>query len=161
MVISCGQALLQMARQTADYAVFLKEGDGIVKVLCHKCVLIAHSVSFQNLINAENFFDIEIILKPGYMGSMIELLQFLYLKNPHELTNKKQVLELAGMLEMKLDFFIIQNVQTDQPHYSYPGYIIQFNHYENRCFVKSNFLNLIDVGVECTHFVEAQTTMQT
>jgi hypothetical protein len=88
------------------------------------------------LITAENFFDLTISVKPGYIGSMLELLQYLYLKNLGLLSNIPKILELCALLKMPQDFARASNVIVDHTDY----------HLDN-CRLTSDFVNLVSVKI--------------
>lgn len=106
---SCGESLLKSPINTFDYVLCITDGTVTVKVLCHKCVLLTHSPKLQELINNENFFDLEIEVKPGYITATLELIQYMYLKNPKLFTDQVKVLQVCGMFYMNQDYRLIRN----------------------------------------------------
>ena len=86
--MSCGAVLLKGPVDSFDYCLYITDTKKTIKIYCHRSVLLAHSVKMRELITSENFFDLTIEVKPGYLGSMIELLQFMYLKNIALISNR-------------------------------------------------------------------------
>ncbi len=109
---SCGLALLQAPQSTFDYVLHLTEGESPdaprARVLTHRCVLLAHSEMMQSLINDTTFFDLTINLQPGYLGACIELLQFMYVKDPDLLSDVDKVLHLCGTFQMPYCHLVIR-----------------------------------------------------
>lgn len=123
---SCGLTLLRGPRNAFDYRLSISSDEKhYVHIRCHRAVLISHSKRFDQLINAENYFELEIKVKPGYVGPMIELLQFMYLKDPALISSRDKVVELCGVCEMPLDhFFIRQHTDGTSPHRAVPLNIV-------------------------------------
>lgn len=109
---SCGLALLQAPQSTFDYVLHLTEGEAPnapkARVLTHRCVLLAHSETMRDLINDTTFFDLTINLQPGYLGACIELLQFMYVKDPDLLSDVDKVLHLCGTFHMPFVHLVIR-----------------------------------------------------
>lgn len=107
--MSCGLSLLRGSADSFDYSLYVTDGKKIIKVSCHRSVLMTHSAKMRELVNGENFFDVTITVKPGYMCSMMELLQHMYLKNSALLTNRAKILELCAFLRMKPTFINVEH----------------------------------------------------
>jgi hypothetical protein len=108
---TCGETLLTAPFDTFDYVLYITDGITRFKVICHKCVLLAHSLKLRELINNENFFDLEIELNPGYIMPALELIQYMYLKNPKLISQVSKVLTLCCTFEMSKDYSAIRNCQ--------------------------------------------------
>lgn len=109
LVPSCGLTLLQGDKSEFDYVVYVTDGFGSVKIPCHRCILTVHSERLRDLMKNENFFDMVIRVKPGYIGAVIELIQYMYLKDHTLISDSVKVLEICGMFHMKADHFMIRN----------------------------------------------------
>jgi hypothetical protein len=84
---SCGLTLLRAPRSTRDYWLELTSHDEFsVTVHCHRCVLLAHATTLQEYLTGENYWNMSIKVKPGYVSAAAELIQFMYLKNPRLIT---------------------------------------------------------------------------
>jgi hypothetical protein len=116
---SCGYSLLKAPLNTFDYALYLTDRKVTVKIQCHRCVLLAHSEIFRDLICNENFFDMEVCVKPGYLTAAVEVIQYMYLKDPLLITSKSKVLDMCGMFQMPLDHFLIASNKI-MPVNTYP-----------------------------------------
>jgi len=113
-VISCGQTLLRGPKNSFDYVLRITSDDvQVVQIHCHRCVLIAHSQRFSNLIYGDSFWDMDIKVKPGFVGAVIELIQYMYLKDIQLISEREKILELCSFLEMPLDHFLIRQLTTD------------------------------------------------
>lgn len=108
---SCGTTLLQAHRDTFDYVLTVYDSQKKVTVFVHRCVLLAHSKKMRELINDENYFSMSIKIKDGYLPAMLELIQYLYLKDPGLVTHKDKILEVCGLLQMDLEHFMIRTTQ--------------------------------------------------
>jgi hypothetical protein len=135
--LSCGSTLLKAPLSTFDYVLYITDGINTVKVLCHKCVLLAHSSRMMELITNENFFDLEISVLPGYITSALELIQYMYLKDPSYVSDVGKVLQLCGMFHMSSDHFAIRNFVSTQPL----AVTTQLNLYYNGAVENGNFIN--------------------
>jgi len=141
-VRSCGQTLLQGPSNTFDYVLHLTDGKQQATMFCHRSVLSVHSKRFNTTINGENYFDQEVQVLPGYMGAMLELIQFMYLKDTRYLTQHKKIKKLCIFLDVPLDLFRINfehevSVQSNQV-------VFQFEKDpENRCVVAKDLLRHI------------------
>lgn len=105
---SCGQMMLQSPIDTMDFCLYVTDKKQVIKILCHRSVLLAHSLRLSELINADNFYDLTVEIKPGFINSMLELLQFMYLKDIRRLTDKTKILYLSKILKMRRDFSMIE-----------------------------------------------------
>lgn len=106
---SLGQHLLRGPNNSFDFKLKLTEDcHTVVCICCHRSILCAYSRKFSRLIKDQDYFDITIKCMPGYLGPMIELIQYMYLRNPKFITHKERVLKLCGTLEMPLQHFTIQ-----------------------------------------------------
>ena len=140
---SCGLALLRGPTDSFDYTLFITDGNITVKVFCHKCVLIAHSERMRINIRGEHFFDMDIKVKPGYITAFIELVQYMYLKDPTLITKESKILELCGMLHMKLDHFLIRSEKLVKQN-EYPTVTINFSGATMQsCKLEKSFSSLI------------------
>jgi hypothetical protein len=110
---SCGLSLLQGPLDAFDYVLWLTDGEQQIKVLAHRCVLLAHSEKMRELITGENFFECTIKVKPGYLTACLELLQFMYMKDPRLIHHVDQVLELCGMFRMPYDHIAIRDEKLE------------------------------------------------
>jgi hypothetical protein len=120
-VPSCGLALLTSPRRTFDYVVRVSDGQQHVAIHAHRCVLVAHSRKLAALACDENFFDLDMVVKPGYLQAAIEVFQYMYLKDPTLLRDKGRALEMCGLLDMPLDHFLIANKRLARLN-KYPTY---------------------------------------
>ena len=110
---SCGLALLKGPRNAFDYVLRLTSDDKqFVQIYCHRCVLITHSKKMSDLICNENFWDMDVKVKPGFLGAAVELIQYMYLRDITLISDKSKILELCAVFEMPLDFFLIQQNQA-------------------------------------------------
>ena len=110
MIPTCGETLLRGPKNSFDYVVRLTSDEKqYVSLQCHRCVLIAHSRQLGSLIYGENFWDMDIKVKHGYLGAAIELIQYLYLKDVSLISEKTKVLELCALFEMPADHFLIRS----------------------------------------------------
>jgi len=116
---SCGLSLLQAPLDTFDYALFLTDRKIKIKIQCHRCVLLAHSERLRDLICNENFFDLDVCVQPGYLTAAVEVIQYMYLKDPTLITCVDKVLDMCGMFHMQLDHFLIAHKKL-QPLNQYP-----------------------------------------
>ena len=107
--MSCGQTLLKGPKDIFDYCLYITDHKKTVKIYCHRSVLLSHSITMRNLIGAENFFDLTIEVKPGFLASMIELIQYMYLKNIALISNREKMLELCALLKMKKEYVLVNN----------------------------------------------------
>lgn len=108
-VPSCGLTLLKAPQDCFDYVLHITSDDQmIVNVFCHRCVLLAHSGKMRELISGENFFDMSVRVKPGYVSSTVELVQYMYLKDIEVISDKDKVLELSAFFEMPMDHYLIR-----------------------------------------------------
>jgi len=85
-----------------------------VQINCHRCVLLSHSKKMQTLINGENFWDMDIKVKPGFVAATIELIQYMYLKDISLISEKNKMLELCALFEMPLDYFLLRSDTLEQ-----------------------------------------------
>lgn len=116
---SCGLALLRS--NSFDYTLWLRHENEasiqFVKIQCHKAVLLAHSQKMSEVINASNFWDCTIEIKPGYLKACIEVLQYMYLKDPTLISDLDKVLDVCAMFGMQYDHMVLQEHKlhsTDQ-----------------------------------------------
>jgi hypothetical protein len=107
--ISCGLALLRAPKNCFDYILRISDGNITVKLFTHRCVLLSHGYKFNELINDENYFDMSIMVKKGFIGPCIELIQYMYLKDPRLITDKEKMLELCTLFEMPTVYSQIRN----------------------------------------------------
>jgi hypothetical protein len=116
MLPSCGQTLLRGPRNSFDYLVrFTSDGKQFAHVQCHRCVLCAHSATFNEMIVAENFWDMDVHVKPGYVGAAVQLIQYMYKKEVSLISDKEKVLELCGLFRMPQDHFLIRQAVAQPP----------------------------------------------
>lgn len=140
---SCGQTLLQGAEHTFDYVLHLTDGKQQATLFCHRAVLAAHSKKLDAAINAENYFDQEIQVLPGYLGAMIELIQFMYLKDQSLITQCGRIKKLCVFLDVPLDLFRL--VEKDFSVRSSPV-VFQFEKDpENRCVVSQDLFRHLKI----------------
>jgi hypothetical protein len=114
LVPSCGLTLLRAPQRLCDYTLVVDDGAAKVKVLCHRAVLAAHSEKLAKLMTAENYFDMSVRVKPGYLGAMVELLQYMYLKDPALISDQEKLLQMCGLLHMKVDHFVVSRKKLRQ-----------------------------------------------
>jgi hypothetical protein len=148
LIPSCGLSLLKSPRDTFDYVLFITDDTVTVKVLCHKCVLLSHSERLRELISGENYFDLDIKVKKGYISSLLELIQYMYLKDPMLISNSDKILELCGMFHMELDHFIIRTNKAVQLN-TYPMTSVVLKHQQKqqdeKCLFATEFTKLIHI----------------
>ena len=107
---SCGAALLRGPRECFDYVLFVTDGSTTAKVLCHKGVLMCHSPKFRELIVTDNYFALDVRVQPGFLPAMLELLQYLYLKDPSLLASpRSKLLQLCAWLQMPQEFLQLRD----------------------------------------------------
>ncbi len=111
--MSCGLRLLTAPIECFDYCLYISDSKKVVKVYCHRAILLSHSILMRELITSENYFDLTVSVEFGYISSMLELLQFMYLKNTGLLSNREKLLELCAMLKMKSEFVTVGNIQSN------------------------------------------------
>lgn len=118
---SCGLTLLRAPRNTRDYWLEITSNDDfVVTVHCHRCVLLSHATELQVYLTGENFWNMSIKVDLGYVSAALELIQFMYLKDPKLITEKDKVLELCGHFGMSLDHFLIRHDHQLKPVNQYP-----------------------------------------
>lgn len=106
---SLGQHLLRGTNNSFDFKLKLTEdGHTFVDICCHRAILCMYSPKFSRLIKDQDYFDMTVKVFPGYLGPMIELIQYMYLRNPEFITHKERVLYLCATFEMPLQHFTIQ-----------------------------------------------------
>jgi hypothetical protein len=88
----------------------------------------------RELITSDCYFDLTIDVPLGYLGSMLELLQFMYLKNTGLLTNREKIVTLCALLKMKPEFVIASNVPSHTN-------VIDLD----SCQLSNEFVNLISI----------------
>ncbi len=156
---SCGLRLLRGPRNAFDYVLKItSDGKQFVNLACHRCVLIAHSAKFAELITSENYWDMEINVKPGYVSAVVELIQFMYLKDPRLLTQTQKVLELCGLFDMSSEHFAIRTNAATGPE-DWIRLVISAD--DSECITSADFLKIISVvkgRLPCPSF---DTTKQT
>ena len=62
----------------------------------HRCVLVAHSEAFRTLLTRENYFQCTVSLQPGHLGAMLQILQYMYLKDTSLLSTDPQERQKIG-----------------------------------------------------------------
>lgn len=140
---SCGLALLKGPIASFDYVLRLTSNEKtFVHINCHRCVLLAHSKQMCNLICNENFWDMDIKVKPGYISAAIELIQYMYLKDISLITEKSKILELCAVFEMSLDFFLIRTDSLDCLNV-YPQIRLNIEWDDSSCITSLDFLKRI------------------
>lgn len=140
---SCGLALLKGPIASFDYVLRLTSNEKtFVHINCHRCVLLAHSKQMCNLICNENFWDMDIKVKPGYISAAIELIQYMYLKDISLITEKSKILELCAVFEMSLDFFLIRTDSLDCLNI-YPQIRLNIEWDDSSCITSLDFLKRI------------------
>jgi hypothetical protein len=148
LIPSCGLTLLKSPKDTFDYVLYITDDTVTVKVLCHKCVLLSHSERLRELISGENYFDLDIKVKKGYISSLLQLIQYMYLKDPMLISNSDKILELCGMFHMELDHFIIRTNKAVQLN-TYPMTSIVLKHqqkqHDEKCLFATEFTKLIHI----------------
>lgn len=141
---SCGKILLRGPRNAFDYVLKVtSDGRQFIKLFCHRCVLVAHSPRLSELITNENFWDMVIRVKPGYVAAAIELIQFMYLKDVNLITDRIKVLELCGVFEMPREHAIINNAPLPVEPESWVRLTIAVD--ESECITHADFLSSINV----------------
>ena len=129
LIPSCGVTLLRSSKKFCDYTLRLDDGRAQVKIMCHRCVLMSHSHRLSTLMTSENYFDMRICVKPGYLSSAVELIQYMYLKDPTLLSEKGKILEICGLFHMSIDHFIISRNKLHKSNdYPITNIVMHFNH---------------------------------
>lgn len=96
---SCGRVLLESHPSTFDYELRIDDGTRALRVRCHRAVLAAHAVRLRELSTGENFSDLTLRIKPGFLDSLLELLRFFYLHpSPARWRRPEEIRELATWL---------------------------------------------------------------
>jgi hypothetical protein len=88
-----------------------------------------------------------ITVEIGYVGSMLELLQFMYLKNTGLLTNREKILELCAVLKMKPEFVIASNFVNSTHSIDL-----------DLCQLSTEFVNLVSMKKYVAPVVNSQST---
>jgi len=116
---SCGLVLI---RSPGDYWLTVFDGDESssvrVTVRCHRAVLVAHSPVLRSLCTDSGYFEGEVKVPVGHVPATLELLQYMYLKDPALVHRKREVLDVACLLRMPHDHFYVRmsiGVQTRSP----------------------------------------------
>ncbi len=110
---SCGLALLQGG--SFDYVLRISSDDKqYIHINCHRSVLTAHSSALRELISGDNFWDMDIKVRPGYVSAAIELVQYMYLKDPVLISQREKVIELCSLFGMPLDYFLIREAKLEK-----------------------------------------------
>jgi hypothetical protein len=142
---SCGLALLRGPLDSFDYVLRITSNEKtFVHINCHRCVLLAHSKKMSDLIRNENFWDMDIKVRPGYISAVIELIQYMYLKDISLVTEKSKILELCGLFEMPLDFFLIRTESLDYLN-QYPTIQLNIEPDDSSCITTLDFLKRVTV----------------
>ena len=113
-VSSCGLTLLKAPQDTFDYVLYLHDRTQTIKIFCHRAVLLAHSIKMKELMTAENYFELTINVLPGYLGAAVELIQYLYLKDPTLITDEDKMLKMCALFGMPLDHYLIRSHQLEK-----------------------------------------------
>ena len=142
LIPTCGLALLSSPKETFDFVLKVTDGKQAAKVPCHRCVLVAHSLKLRDFITCENYFELTIKLLPGYIPALLELVQYMYLKDHTLITDIQKVLELCGTLHMKLDHFIVSRGKTEKLN-QYPV-VYHIHLQENTAAVLPEFTRLVE-----------------
>lgn len=109
-LMSCGESLLFSQPKTFDFLLLLTTDDyNRVSVPCHRCILLTHSPKLAQLIKNDNYFSLEIKLQPGFILAFLELVRYMYLKEPARITQTEKVLRLCSFLEMSNDHFLVRS----------------------------------------------------
>lgn len=141
---SCGLTLLSGPKNSFDYVLRITSDDQqFVQIHCHRCVLIAHSPQMASLINGENYFDMSLKVKFGYIGACLELIQYFYLKDPTLISEKEKILELCGLFEMSLDHFLIRENKLEAMN-CYPMVTLNVVADQSSCVTSIDFLKCIE-----------------
>lgn len=148
MVESCGLTLLKSPLKTFNYVLHLTTDDvHYIQINCHKCVLLAHSKRILREMKSDTYFHFTIKVLPGYLGAFLELLQYMYLKNPALITEKDKICHLMGYLEMPSEFYVLQNMPVlKKAHQKNSTHdIVQLHLYsdEGSCILQKDFLKTI------------------
>jgi hypothetical protein len=106
---SCGLSMLRAPDDTFDFILSLTSNDKErVSIHCHRAVLRCHSPKLSEYMTGHNYFYLEIKLPDGYLGSCIELIQYMYIRDISKISDREKILKLCAMFEMPLDFFLIR-----------------------------------------------------
>jgi BTB/POZ domain len=132
--MSCGLKMLCAPKECFDYCLYVTDSKKVVKLFCHRAVLLSHSIRMRELITGENYFDLTLSVEPGYLGAMLELLQFMYLKNVGLLSNRDKILDLCALLQMKPEFVRAENILADEK-------VINLD----TCQLTNDFISLISI----------------
>jgi hypothetical protein len=112
VALSCGRTLL-LNHQSTSYSLHIQEigTDNFVILKCHRDVLISHSVVLSNLIlNGSNYFSCRVDVRQGFIPSMLEIIQFMYLKDVNLFTDIMKVKQLSEWLQMSDVFYECSNL---------------------------------------------------
>jgi len=130
---------------TFDYVVRITSDQKlVVHINCHRCVLLAHSGQMRTLINNENYWDMDIRVRPGYVAAAAELIQYMYLKDSSLITEKNKVLELCALFEMPLDHFLIRTDALERLN-KYPVVHLTLEEDASSCLITSDFIQRLKV----------------
>ena len=142
---SCGLALLQGPEDAFDYVVTLTDGVNSIPIYCHRCVLLVHSKKIREYLCNENYFSMDIKVQSGYLGAAIELIQYMYLKDPSLLSDKEKILDLCGFFEMPFDFLVIRNDEAQILNRMQFVYHLHFQQTQESCVVGKEFLQCLEI----------------
>jgi hypothetical protein len=110
---SCGYIMLTSPQDTFDFNLKISDGNVTILVKCHKAVLRSHSSLFRQEIYGENYFQLFLNVQPGCLAATIELIQYMYLKNPDLInSDSKLIAKQAGFLKMSMDYFPLLKNRT-------------------------------------------------
>lgn len=143
-VPSCGLTLLRGPPDTFDYVLYVTADDkAFVRIHCHRAVLLAHSKKMRRLITGENYFEMTIKVLPGFVGAFVEVLQYMYLKDPTLITHRSKMKEMICFLEMPFDHWLVKEEKLRVLNNHEPCIYITLEHDQHStCLLAKDFLNL-------------------
>lgn len=121
---TCGYVLLRAPVETFDFLLRFSTptSSTVVSVYCHRAILVAYSEYFRHWIlhpdhGGEFHHQLNIRVDDGQLGAALELIQFMYLRDPTLLSNRNKVLQLCGLFRLYKEHLFIRSLD-DKPHES-------------------------------------------
>ena len=137
---SCGLSLLQSPYK--DFILTISDDNVSVVINCHRAVILAHAERLGTYSRGEDFFSSSVQVENGYVPVMIELVQYMYLKDPTLISQKDKMLTMCSRIGMKLDFFFINNNQLKKVN-KYDHLLCMFQSSESCCIVEDFLKRLV------------------
>lgn len=124
MAYTCGHVLLRAPLETFDFLLRFStpNSPNVVSVYCHRAILVAYSEYCRHFILNPDFkgefhYQLNIQVEDGQLGAALELIQFMYIRDPALLSDRNKILQLCGLFRMYQEHMFIQSL-NDKPHES-------------------------------------------